>query len=96
MRLPVALLLLLAACAAAGPGQPPALAAPAQSCSKEAVASFVGQKASSDLGVQMLAASGAGELRWIPEGMMVSMLFKAGRLTVYVDATNRVKSVGCF
>ena len=96
MRLPIALAMFLAACAAAGPGQPPAGTAPTQNCSKEAVGSFVGQKATSDLGVQMMAASGARELRWIPEGMMVAMLFKDGRLTVYLDATNRVKSAACF
>ena len=87
----------LAACAAVGtapgdPAIPPAMEGP---CSNSALSSFVGQKASQDLGTQMLAASGARVLRWVPHGAMVTMEYRADRLTVRLSRANLVDSASC-
>ena len=81
-------LLALAACASVP--ATPIVAQPGGSCRNEALASFVGQPATQALGSQMLAASGARVLRWVAKGMVVTMEFRADRLTVYLDAANRV------
>ena len=86
----------LAACvtAPAGPAGP-AATAPAGTCRNDALASFVGQPATAALGAKMLAASGARDLRWVAKGMMVTMDFRDDRLTVHLDAANRVERARC-
>ena len=87
----------LAACAAVTPGMSEPAAPPALEgqCSNSALASFVGQKATQELGTQMLAASGARVMRWVPRGMMVTMEYRAARLTVRLDAANLVEGASC-
>jgi hypothetical protein len=86
-------LLALAACATAPVG--PAVAQPSGTCRNEALASFVGQPATQALGTRMLAASGARALRWVAKDTMVTMEFRDDRLTVYLDAANRVERASC-
>jgi hypothetical protein len=86
-------LLALAACATV-PADP-LVAWPAGTCRNDALASFVGQPATPALAKQMLAASGARALRWVAKGMMVTMEFREDRLTVYLDAANRVERASC-
>ena len=85
--------LLLAACATT-PADPVA-AEPAETCRKGSLASFVGQPATQELGARMLRDSGARALRWVPEGMMVTMDYRGDRLTVHLDAANRVERAAC-
>ena len=70
-------------------------AEPAGVCRNDALASFVGQPRSEALGTQMLTASGAKVLRWVPKGTMVTMDFRDDRLTVYLDASNRIERAVC-
>ena len=86
-------LLTLAACATAP--APPAVAGPGATCRNEGLAAFVGKPATKDLGAQMLATSGARALRWVEKGMMVTMDFRDDRLTVHLDAANRVERAIC-
>ena len=85
--------LLLAACATA-PADP-VVAEPAETCRKEPLAGFVGQPATQALGARMLRETGARTLRWVPEGMMVTMDYRGDRLTVHLDAANRVERANC-
>lgn len=95
MRLmPFMLLLPLAACASVVP-PPPVVGGPVGICRGDALPSFVGQAATSELGSRMLAATGARTLRWVARGMMVTMEYSEQRLTVYLDGTNRVERAGC-
>lgn len=64
-------------------------------CRSEALSQFIGQPASQDLGERMLKASGARDIRWVPKGGMVTMDFRADRLTVQLDGSNRVESANC-
>ena len=43
----------------------------------------------------MLRESGARALRWVPKGMMVTMDYRGDRLTVHLDAANRVERANC-
>lgn len=74
-----------------GSGLPPVPAA----CQGENLSRFVGQAASQELGAQMLAASGARILRWVPKGGVITMDFNPLRLTVQLDGANRVESASC-
>jgi len=68
---------------------------PDATCRNEALAGFVGQPASQDLGARMLRESKARTLRWVAKGMMVTMEFRGDRLTVYLDEANRVERANC-
>ena len=47
------------------------------------------------LGSNMLRASGARVIRWVPLGGVVTMDFSPMRLTVQLDGANRVQSASC-
>jgi hypothetical protein len=64
-------------------------------CRNEALAQFVGQPATKALGARMLAATGAQTIRWAPFGTAVTMEYRAGRITVFLDSSNRVERAGC-
>ena len=70
-------------------------APPALRCDPAPAQSFKGQPASQDLAAEMLAASGASAIRWVGFGQVVTMEFREGRLTVGLDAQNRVSSIAC-
>lgn len=84
--------LLLSACAA----PPPGMNEPAGGlCRPGSADRFVGQAATAELGSEMLAASGARQLRWVPHGGIITMEFSPNRLTVRLDQANRVESATC-
>ena len=91
MRLTATLPLFFAvsACAASSPPMTGGV------CRGDALGQFIGQPASSQLGADMLRASGARILRWVPLGGVVTMDFSPARLTVQLDGANRVQSANC-
>lgn len=84
----------LAACMVTPSGQP-GTGEPIQTCRNEALAQFTGQPATQDLGARMLAASRTRVIRWVAHGMMVTMDYRADRITVFLDASNRVERASC-
>ena len=44
---------------------------------------------------QILEASGAATIRWVPQGMMVTMEFRPDRVTAYLDAQDRIERITC-
>ena len=64
-------------------------------CSGTRLAAFQGRPATGEVGAEILAASGAANLRWVPEGTAVTMEFSPSRVTVRLDAQNRVASATC-
>ncbi|MCB2013746.1 MAG: I78 family peptidase inhibitor [Sphingobium sp.] len=76
----------LAACTPAVSSSEPATRADNDAiCSNDALAAFVGQKASVETGSAMLAASGAKTLRWAPPRSAMTMDYRPDRLTVSYD-----------
>ena len=86
----------LAACAAAAPPpeDPPVREFPRQ-CDSEAGQRFVGMKATAEIGAEMLAATGARTLRWVPPRTAVTMDFRSDRLTVSYDDDQMITQVSC-
>lgn len=68
---------------------------PGFECRNAALDQFRGRVATSELGTEMLRVSGARSLRWVQPGMAVTMDFRADRLTVHLDAANRVQRAAC-
>jgi hypothetical protein len=90
-------LILLPACTATG-AEPPATTPPvagAGKCSSEALASYVGQKVTTELGAELLAKSGARTLRWGPPGSAMTMDYREDRLTVSYDAEMVITRLSC-
>lgn len=94
MRPALLLLLGLSACSTVPAGSP-ATDDPPAICRNEGLAAFAGQAATQELGARMMEATGARNLRWVAHGMMVTMDFRGDRLTVYLDAANRVERASC-
>ena len=64
-------------------------------CKDEGLSSFVGQDATEATGSELLKRSGANALRWVPQGTMVTMEFRADRVTAYLDGNNKIERVSC-
>ncbi|MEZ5655846.1 MAG: I78 family peptidase inhibitor [Sphingobium sp.] len=88
--------LMTAACTASS--TPPQSAGPAPDafiCKADGLSVFVGQLASSDLGAQILAASGAKSLRWAPPRSAMTMDYRPDRLTVSYGDDMLVTRAAC-
>lgn len=80
--------------AAAPPDEPPAPDITG-TCHREPGQRFVGLKATEELGREMLAATGATILRWVPPRTAVTMDFSPNRLTVSYDDNGIITMVSC-
>ena len=88
----------LAACAGTGSEGPGSASPPAMAqgpCSHDGLDRFTGQKATADLGAELLKASGAKTLRWGGPNMAMTMDFRPDRLTVSYDDQMVVTSARC-
>ena len=66
-----------------------------RTCAAGAAAALVGRAASTELGAEAMRLTGAGALRWIPPGAMVTMDYRTDRVNIELDATNRVTRIRC-
>jgi len=89
---PMLLLVALAGCTSIEPALP---ADSTSACLPATLDQFTGQPATAELGAQMLRSTGKTALRWVQPGMMVTMDFREDRLTVYLDAANKVERASC-
>ena len=88
-------LFLLAPLAAACTSMAPPVAAPANACSPQALARYTGLTANEALAERMKRETGKTALRWVRPGMMVTMEYREDRLTVHIDAANKVERASC-
>jgi hypothetical protein len=84
-----------AACATTAPEPAPIGSGGGYVCHSFAERAFIGRVASSEVGVELLRASGAKVIRWVQPGMMVTMDYREDRLTVHLDANNRITGASC-
>lgn len=68
---------------------------PGYTCRDGELDSFVGRPATADVGAELMRRSGARTLRWVTKGMMITMEFRSDRLTVWLDASNRIERLNC-
>lgn len=89
----------LSACATTPPpfdgdGDPRVLDPTAQ-CEADAAQDMLGTTASSAVGEQLLEATGARTLRWVPPRTAVTMDYRSDRLTVYYDDDLQIERITC-
>ena len=82
------MLVLAGACATAQPPGP-------GTCDATNAQSLVGQSASSNIAAQAQRLTGATVVRWLLPGQIVTMEYRADRLSIVLDANNRVQAIRC-
>jgi len=93
----LATIAVLAGCAATTPPahETPPVRDMEGTCRREAGQRFVGMKASGEVGREMLVATGAAILRWVPPRTAVTMDFNPSRVTVSYDDDSVITKVSC-
>ncbi len=66
-----------------------------RTCRPEPAESFVGQKATAEVGAAVLRATRAGQLRWGPPRSAMTMDFRADRVTVAYNDDMTITRVSC-
>lgn len=92
--LPMALVACAATAPAPDPAEPPVRELEGL-CDRQAGERFIGQKATAEVGAQLLEATGARSLRWVPPRTAVTMDYRPDRLTVSYDDNMVITSVSC-
>jgi hypothetical protein len=90
-----AMLMISAGCAAAPPADGEAPPHAGGSCDAAPAQKLIGRARSSAAGAEARRLSGASALRWIPEGTMVTMEYREGRLNLHLDAHNKIVRINC-
>lgn len=67
----------------------------ADNCRAEAAQAYIGRTATAALGAELLRVTSSRELRWVAPGMMVTMDYRTGRLTVSYDQAMRITTISC-
>ena len=68
---------------------------PGHICKEDGTAQFVGQTRNDAVGAEIKRVSNAAVLRWAPPGVMLTMDFRADRVTVWLDPANKITKVRC-
>ena len=91
------LLLMTMACAPAPPPKPETFpeVGTGRRCNAGPAQSLIGRQASSAVGAEALRLSGAGIMRWLRPGDIVTMEYREDRLNIELDANNRVTRLRC-
>jgi hypothetical protein len=85
----------LSACATA-PAEPVVHGdTPGHVCSTDGTDQFLGQAGTSETGAAILHATHAAVLRWAPPGYMMTMDFRADRVTVGLDPDYNITKINC-
>ncbi len=87
--------LLIAGCTAQSPPPRDIPAMPEGECKAEPALDIKGQKATAELGAELLRRTGAKQLRWVPPGAAVTMDYRADRLTVGYDEAYTIVRISC-
>ena len=86
---------MLAACSTA-PAQPVVHGqTPGHTCKADGTEQFVGQTRSDQVGAEIKRVSNAAVLRWAPPGVMLTMDYREDRVTVWLDAANKITKIKC-
>ena len=86
----LAAVLLLPACTTA-----PGFGETHQACNAAGTSRFIGQPGTSETGAAIMQATHAAVLRWAPIGYMLTMDFRADRVTVRLGADRKVTAINC-
>ena len=64
-------------------------------CKAEGTGQFLGQAGTSETGAAILQATHSGTLRWAPPGYMLTMDFRADRVTVRLGPDYKITQISC-
>lgn len=97
MKLLVPAMALLAAGCVPPPHPDPVPPLPPETgaCNAAPAQGLVGRQASPALMQEAQRLAGAGAVRWLRPGQVVTMEYRADRLNLHVDAQNRIERVVC-
>jgi hypothetical protein len=93
LRFVLQTIVLLGACASAQPMVHGVT--PGHRCDASRTQAFIGQPGTSATGAAIMRATRAAVLRWAPPGYMLTMDFREDRVTVRLDAANKVTEIKC-
>lgn len=68
---------------------------PGHTCNAAGMDRFIGQPGNSDTGAAIQKATKAAVLRWAPPGYMLTMDFRADRVTIWLDDQRKITKVSC-
>jgi hypothetical protein len=68
---------------------------PGHTCTAEGTDQFVGQTRSDKVGSEIKRVSNAAVLRWAPPGIMLTMDYRADRVTVWLDPSGKITKIHC-
>lgn len=90
---------LIAACATASPPSADEIPVRGETaghvCKTEGAAKFIGRQKSSETETAIKRATGAAVVRWAPPGMMMTMDYRADRVTVYLGPNRKITRINC-
>jgi hypothetical protein len=97
------LTMMLTSCAAAVPPPPAAggdevireRGESGRRCDASKAQHLVGRAATKEAGAEALRLSGAGTMRWLPEGSVTTMEYRADRLNIHLDRANAIARIAC-
>jgi hypothetical protein len=92
------MMMTMAACTvAASSGEEPAVPerGTGRTCDSSKAQSLVGRVADDALAAEAMRLTGAGALRWVPMGAMVTMDYRPDRLNIHLGPKNEVTKVAC-
>ena len=86
---------LVAACTTAS--APPAVhgETPGHTCTTAGTEQFIGRDGTSETGAEVMKVSHAAVLRWSPPGYMLTMDYRADRVTVWLGPDRRITQIKC-
>jgi hypothetical protein len=64
-------------------------------CRTKGSSRFIGKLGTTMIGAAIRDVSGAAILRWAPPGTMLTMDYRADRVTVYLDGRKKITRITC-
>jgi Peptidase inhibitor I78 family len=92
------MMMIMAACTASASGgeEPPVPErGTGRTCDASKAQALVGRIADEALGAEAMRLTGAGALRWVPMGAMVTMDYRPDRLNIHLGLKNEVTRIAC-
>lgn len=65
------------------------------SCTTDGTAEFVGQRATTAIGTEIIRRSGAGIFQWVPPETAVTMDYRGDRIRVSYDRAMAISGISC-
>ena len=86
---------LLVACATAPAQTPIHGVTPRHTCDATKTGAFIGKPGTQAVGAAIKDVTSAAVLRWAPPGYMLTMDFRADRVTIWLDANRKITKISC-